>query len=81
MWSTVACSAASRAAPWGRGALDDPAHKRAHMKTADAIAQPVEQSLSQLQALDETQRQQQQAQQLQDQQLPEQSVGHHHRLV
>ncbi len=51
------------------------------MKTADAIAQPVEQSLSQLQALGEMQRQQQQVQQLQDQQLPEQSVGHHHRLA
>ncbi|WP_329957140.1 MULTISPECIES: peptidoglycan-binding domain-containing protein [Xanthomonas] len=64
-----------------QGALDDPAHRRAHMKTADAIAQPVEQSLSQLQALGETQRQQQQVQQLQDQQQPKQSVDRHHRLA
>ncbi|OOX13601.1 peptidoglycan-binding protein [Xanthomonas axonopodis pv. cajani] len=62
-----------------QGALDDPAHKMAHMKTSDAIAQPVEQSLSQLQALGETQRQRQQAQQ-QDQWL-EQSVAPPHRMV
>ncbi|WP_184623821.1 XVIPCD domain-containing protein [Xanthomonas sp. 3058] len=45
------------------GALNDPAHKMAHMKTNDAIAQPVEQSLAQLQSLGETQRQQQSQQQ------------------
>ncbi|WP_372360530.1 XVIPCD domain-containing protein [Xanthomonas axonopodis pv. poinsettiicola] len=49
------------------GALDNPAHMRAYMKTSDAIAQPVDQSLAQLQALNETQRQQQAQQQ--DQQL------------
>ncbi|WP_053055724.1 peptidoglycan-binding domain-containing protein, partial [Xanthomonas arboricola] len=40
-----------------QGALDNPAHLIAHMKTSDAIARPVEQSLSQLQALGETQQQ------------------------
>ncbi|MEG8065980.1 hypothetical protein G3N90_13965 [Xanthomonas hortorum pv. gardneri] len=45
------------------GALNDPAHKMAYMKTNDAIAQPVEQSLAQLQSLGETQRQQQSQQQ------------------
>ncbi|NIK02238.1 XVIPCD domain-containing protein [Xanthomonas cannabis] len=45
------------------GALNDPAHKMAHMKTNDAIAQPVEQSLARLQSLGETQRQQQSQQQ------------------
>ncbi|APP86199.1 XVIPCD domain-containing protein [Xanthomonas hortorum] len=45
------------------GALNDPAHKMAHMKTNDALAQPVEQSLAQLQSLGETQRQQQSQQQ------------------
>ncbi|WP_343124460.1 MULTISPECIES: XVIPCD domain-containing protein, partial [Xanthomonas] len=56
------------------GALNDPAHKMAHMKTSDAIAQPVEQSLAQLQALGETQRQQQSQQQ-------EQSIAPQHRMV
>lgn len=60
------------------GALNDPAHKRAHMKTTDAIAQPVEQSLAQLQALSETQRQQYSQQQ---EQQHEQSVSPHPRMV
>ncbi|KHM90767.1 hypothetical protein OR60_20995 [Xanthomonas vesicatoria] len=58
------------------GALNDPAHKMAHMKTIDAIAQPVEQSLAQLQTLSEAQRQQQ-AQQQQEQQRDQASVQPH----
>ncbi|QJD67608.1 peptidoglycan DD-metalloendopeptidase family protein [Xanthomonas campestris pv. badrii] len=50
-----------------QGALDDPAHLRAHMKTGDAIALPVDQSLAHLQALNETQQQQQAQQQAQQQ--------------
>ncbi|ASK96617.1 hemolysin [Xanthomonas campestris pv. merremiae] len=60
------------------GALNDPAHKMAHMKTSDAIAQPVEQSLAQLQALGETQRQQQSQQQ---EQQREQLIAPQHRMV
>ncbi|PPU71413.1 hypothetical protein XmelCFBP4644_15560 [Xanthomonas melonis] len=60
------------------GALNDPAHKRAHMKTIDAIAQPVEQSLAQLQSSGETQRQQQSQQQ---EQQREQSVTPPPRMV
>lgn len=60
------------------GALNDPAHKMAHMKTNDAIAQPVEQSLAQLQALGETQRQQHSQQQ---EQQREQSIAPQHRMV
>ncbi|CAE1133412.1 hypothetical protein XTG_000614 [Xanthomonas euroxanthea] len=60
------------------GALNDPAHKMAHMKTNDAIAQPVEQSLAQLQALNETQRQQHSQQQ---EQQREQSIAPQHRMV
>ncbi|MEA9889510.1 peptidoglycan-binding domain-containing protein [Xanthomonas campestris] len=62
------------------GALNDPAHKMAHMKTGDAIAQPVEQSLAQLQSVSETQRQQQTQQQQQEQQR-EQSAPPQHRMV
>ncbi|AZU15626.1 peptidoglycan-binding protein [Xanthomonas citri pv. fuscans] len=62
-----------------QGALDNPAHLMAHMKTGDAIARPVEQSLSQLQTLGETQRQQQQAQQQEQQQEP--SITPYHRMV
>nr|WP_230724060.1 XVIPCD domain-containing protein [Xanthomonas arboricola]MDN0208772.1 hypothetical protein [Xanthomonas arboricola pv. corylina]MDN0213247.1 hypothetical protein [Xanthomonas arboricola pv. corylina]MDN0222705.1 hypothetical protein [Xanthomonas arboricola pv. juglandis]MDN0226938.1 hypothetical protein [Xanthomonas arboricola pv. juglandis]MDN0231213.1 hypothetical protein [Xanthomonas arboricola pv. juglandis] len=60
------------------GALNDPAHKMAHMKTNDAIAQPVEQSLAQLQSLGETQRQQQSQQQ---EQQREQSITPPPRMV
>ncbi|NIJ90990.1 hypothetical protein FHR49_003829 [Xanthomonas campestris] len=60
------------------GALNDPAHKMAHMKTNDAIAQPVEQSLAQLQSLGETQRQQQSQQQ---EQQREQSITTPPRMV
>ncbi|MEA0736885.1 hemolysin [Xanthomonas campestris pv. campestris] len=62
------------------GALNDPAHKMAHMKTGDAIAQPVEQSLAQLQSVSETHRQQQTQQQQQEQQR-EQSAPPQHRMV
>lgn len=55
------------------GELGDPAHSRAHMKTDDAIAMPVEQSLAQLQSLDEA-RQQQEVQQ------PEQVARQQHRI-
>jgi hypothetical protein len=41
-----------------QGALNDPAQLRAHMRTDDALAKPVEQSLAQLQTLNDTQRQQ-----------------------
>ena len=39
--------------------MNDPAQLRAHMRIDDALATPVEQSLVQLQALNDTQRQQQ----------------------
>jgi hypothetical protein len=42
-----------------QGALNDPAHDRAHMRTQDAVSAPVEQSLAKLQALDETRQRQQ----------------------
>lgn len=42
-----------------QGALNDPAHDRAHMKTQDAVSTPVEQSLSKLQELNEVQQRQQ----------------------
>lgn len=58
--------------------VERPAHKMAHMKTSDAIAQPVEQSLAQLQALGETQRQQQSQQQ---EQQREQLIAPQHRMV
>ncbi|NIJ88587.1 transcription initiation factor TFIID subunit TAF12 [Xanthomonas campestris] len=61
------------------GALNDPAHKMAYMKTMDAISQPVEQSLAQLQTLSEAQRQQQ-AQQQQEQQR-DQALVQPHRTV
>lgn len=60
------------------GALNDPAHKMAHMKTNDAIAQPVEQSLARLQSLGETQRQQQSQQQ---EQQRDQSIAPPPRMV
>ncbi|MCS3847892.1 peptidoglycan hydrolase-like protein with peptidoglycan-binding domain [Xanthomonas campestris] len=60
-----------------QGALDNPAHLMAHMKTSDAIAQPVEQSLSQLQTLSETQRQQQAQQQSQQQDQQQLSAPQH----
>ncbi|UXA70872.1 hypothetical protein M0D46_07570 [Xanthomonas prunicola] len=47
-----------------QGALDNPAYLMAHMKTGDAIAQPVEQS-SQVQALGQMYRQQQEQQEQQ----------------
>jgi hypothetical protein len=39
-----------------QGALDDPAHLRAHMRTEDALRKPVEETLAQLQSLNEAQR-------------------------
>ncbi len=42
-----------------QGALNDPAHDRAHMKTQEAVTAPVEQSLAKLQELNETQQRQQ----------------------
>lgn len=56
-----------------QGELGDPAHSRAHMKTDDAIARPIEHSLAQLQSLDEA-RQQQEAQQ------PEQVARQQYRM-
>ncbi|WP_310792592.1 peptidoglycan-binding domain-containing protein [Xanthomonas campestris] len=64
-----------------QGALDNPAHLMTHMKTSDAIAQPVEQSLSQLQTLSETQRQQQAQQQSQQQDQQQQLSAPQHRMV
>ncbi|MCC5098481.1 peptidoglycan-binding protein [Xanthomonas campestris] len=64
-----------------QGALNNPAHLMAHMKTSDAIAQPVEQSLSQLQTLSETQRQQQAQQQGQQQDQQQQLSAPQHRMV
>lgn len=60
-----------------QGALENPAHQMAHMKTSDAIAQPVEQSLLQLQTLSETQRQQQAQQQSQHQDQQQVSAPQH----
>ncbi|MBB5878204.1 XVIPCD domain-containing protein [Xanthomonas sp. 3498] len=39
-----------------QGALNDPAHLRAHMRTEDALRKPVEETLAQLQSLNEAQR-------------------------
>jgi hypothetical protein len=36
-----------------QGALNDPAHLRAHMRTEDALRKPVEETLAQLQSLNE----------------------------
>ena len=58
------------------GALNDPAHKMAQMKTGDAIAQPAEHSLAQLQSLRETQQQSPQ-----QEQQREQSNAPQHRMV
>ncbi|WP_425509747.1 XVIPCD domain-containing protein [Xanthomonas euroxanthea] len=58
------------------GALNDPAHKMAHMRTGDAIAQPVAYSLAQLQSLGETQQQLQQ-----HEQLREQAIAPQHRMT
>ncbi|MEB1628473.1 XVIPCD domain-containing protein, partial [Xanthomonas campestris pv. campestris] len=47
-----------------QGALDDPAHRRAHMPTVDAVQTPESQSFDRLQAINQTQaqaREQQQA--------------------
>lgn len=63
------------------GALNDPAHKMAHMKTMDAIAQPVEQSLAQLQTLSEAQRQQQPQPPQQQEQQRDQTPVQPHRTV
>lgn len=59
-----------------QGGLNDPAQLRAHMRTDDALAKPVEQSLAQLQALNDTQRQQQVPQVAQPEQVVQQ-----HRMV
>lgn len=56
-----------------QGGLSDPAHLRAHMRTDDALAKPVEQSLAQLQTLNDVQRQSQAQQVVQ----PEQPVQQH----
>lgn len=42
-----------------QGALNDPAHLRAHMRTEDALRKPVEETLAQLQSLNDAQRQNQ----------------------
>lgn len=56
-----------------QGGLNDPAHLRAHMRTDDALAKPVEQSLAQLQTLNDVQRQAQAPQVVQ----PEQAMQQH----
>jgi hypothetical protein len=60
-----------------QGELNDPAHLRVHMRTDDALAKPVEQSQSQLQALNDAQRHQQVSQVAQ----PEQAVAHQLRMI
>ncbi|MGV8961701.1 MAG: XVIPCD domain-containing protein, partial [Stenotrophomonas sp.] len=60
-----------------QGELNDPAHLRAHMRTDDALAKPVEQSLAQLLTLNEAQRQQQAPQAAQ----PEQVVAEQPRMI
>ncbi len=56
-----------------QGELNDPAQLRAHMRTDDALTRPVEQSLAQLQILNDTQRQQHVMQVAQ----PEQAIQQH----
>lgn len=58
-----------------QGELDDLVQLRAHMRTIDALAKPVEQSLAQLQSLDDTQRQQQAPQAAQPEQVFAQQLG------
>ncbi|WP_369977197.1 XVIPCD domain-containing protein [Xanthomonas bundabergensis] len=60
-----------------QGALNDPAHLRAHMPTEDALSKPVEQSLAQLQSLNDMQgqRQAQDAEQLDQTQAKPQRMG------
>jgi hypothetical protein len=60
-----------------QGELNDPAHLRAHMRTDDALAKPVDQSQAQLQTLNDTQRQQQMPQAAQ----PEQVVAQQPRMI
>jgi hypothetical protein len=60
-----------------QGELNNPAHLRAHMRTDEALARPVEQSLAQLQTLNDTQRLQQTPQVAQ----PEQVLAQQHRMV
>lgn len=61
-----------------QGELTDPAHLRAHMRTDDALAKPVEQSLAQLQTLNDMQPQRQTLQVAQ----PEQDMpAQQHRMV
>ncbi|XEA94884.1 XVIPCD domain-containing protein [Xanthomonas tesorieronis] len=58
-----------------QGALNDPAHLRAHMRTEDALGQSVEQSLAQLQSLNQAQRQTQEAEQLNQVQAKPHQMG------
>ena len=58
-----------------QGAPDDPAHLRAQMKTQDAIDTPVEKSLAQLQALNETPQQSLQMDQARQQTGPQMRMG------
>lgn len=58
-----------------QGALNDPAHLRAHMRTEDALGQSVEQSLAQLQSLNKTQHQTQEAEQLNQVQAKPHQIG------
>ena len=58
-----------------QGALNDPAHLRAHMRTEDALSQPVEQSLAQLQSLSQDQRQTQEVEQLNQAQAKPHQIG------
>ncbi|WDS34761.1 XVIPCD domain-containing protein [Pseudoxanthomonas sp.] len=60
-----------------QGALNDPAQLRAHMRTDDALARPVEQSLAQLQALNDMQREQQAPQMGQSEQV----IAQQHRIA
>jgi hypothetical protein len=58
-----------------QGALNDPAHLRAHMRTEDALGQSVEQSLAQLQSLNQAQRQTQEAEQFNQVQAKPHQMG------
>ncbi|RXR06561.1 XVIPCD domain-containing protein [Pseudoxanthomonas composti] len=60
-----------------QGELNNPAHLRAHIRTDEALARPVEQSLAQLQALNDSQRLQQTPQVAQ----PEQVLTQQHGMV
>ncbi|MCC8620111.1 XVIPCD domain-containing protein, partial [Xanthomonas vesicatoria] len=57
-----------------QGALNDPAHQRAHMPTVDAVQAPENQSFDRLQAINQTQAQAQAREQQQSLEQSQQAV-------